>query len=148
VEVTIDHGDSNEPNKVLKEFGTAISMTQDTPGPVPQDLIDTFIMPGLRRSYDKARHDDWRLAKATTSEFEFRLGPVWPIWEHTNGEPCETMFDDEAECQWCGASIPQEVIGYNHQFGWYVAIEVEEEDVPYAEDPQVKQKSAITKEIK
>ena len=65
----------------------------------PQDLIDAHIMPALRRSYDRARRENWRMAKETTSKFTMKVGPV-------------TKTDD----------------GYVHQFGWYVACELEEDE--------------------
>ena len=94
----------------------ALPLTQDTMDPPPQDLIDTFIKPALRRSYDKARHDDWRLAKQTTTDYDMKVGPV------VKGEA-----------------------GYIHYFGWYVCIEVETEEVPYS-DPQVKEEHALHNE--
>ena len=118
------------PNTVFKEFGTSLAVSYPLPE-YPQDLIDSIVMPALRRSYDKARRDDWRLAKATMADFKMMVGPVVSVVEHVNGEPCvkEWVNEGYTGCEWCKQNVDTLVIGWTHQFGWYAAIEVEEEEV-------------------
>lgn len=89
-------------SKVKKEFGATISMNYPR-RVLPQDIIDAQIMPALRRSYDRARRENWRMAKETTSKFDMKVGPVKKVW----GEG--TYY-------------------YVHQFGWFVVVEIEEEE--------------------
>jgi hypothetical protein len=112
--------------KVLKEFGTSIAVAYPKPE-YPQDLIDQIVMPALRRSYDKARRDDWRLAKDTTARFTVKYGPRFDVQEHVNGEPCDNQPDMRG-CDWCLAKVPLVTTGYVFQYGWYAAIQVDQED--------------------
>ena len=114
-------------SKVKKEFGSALSVEYPQ-REYPQDLIDSQIMPALRRSYDRARRENWRMAKETTSSFELMTGPVFTLWKHVNDEPCASLFDEKAPCEWCSKDVPQVTYGYMHHFGWYVAVEIEEDD--------------------
>lgn len=111
--------------KVLKEYGTQIAVAYPKPD-YPQDLIDQIVMPALRRSYDKARRDDWRLAKDTTARFTFKTGPRMEVHDHVNGEYCDNQAA-MAGCKWCEVKVPLILTGYIHQYGWYAAIQVEEE---------------------
>jgi hypothetical protein len=88
-------------SKVLKEFGTMISVNYPT-AVLPQDIIDSQVMPALRRSYDRARRENWRMAKETTSKFDVKVGPVKKVWG-------------------------QGAYHHVHYYGWYVAVEIEEE---------------------
>lgn len=112
--------------RVLREFGIALAMHYPTMD-YPQDLIDSLVMPALRRSYDKARRENWKLAKNTTADFKFMTGPVMPDIEHVNGDPCSALYNDDWEesgpCPGCEAHIPTLIKGYNHQFGWYASFE-------------------------
>lgn len=89
-------------SNVLKEFYGAISVSYPK-AVYPQDLIDSQVMPALRRSYDRARRENWKMAKATTSSFDMRVGPVKKVWGEGSYH-------------------------YVHQFGWYVQVELEEEN--------------------
>ena len=117
---------------MLKEYGIALTSRHPSTE-YPQDLFDAFIMPNLRRSYNKARIDNWLLAKETTNEFEVKTGPVIAVLKHVNDEVCETYYDNYATCPHCEAEISfAPITEYDHHFGWYVAIEVpddQKEDV-------------------
>jgi hypothetical protein len=114
--------------KSLKEFYSLISVNYPKPK-YPQDLIDGQVMPALRRSFDRARRENVVLAKATiTGTFDMVIGPVLPDMRHVNGEICDIQWDDTATCQWCDADVALYVDHYVHQYGWYVAVEVDEEE--------------------
>ena len=102
--------------KIIKEFWYALPMCMPTDEPLTDELIAAFVRPALRRSYDKARHDDWRLAKATPPDYTMKVGPV-----------------------------QKTEVGYIHYFGWYVVIEVDQDEVPYS-DPQVTEEHALHNE--
>jgi hypothetical protein len=115
--------------KKLVEYGMAMSVNYPEPE-YPQDLIDSIVMPALRRSYDRARRDDWKLAKATTPQFEFMTGPIVTLYKHGD-DYCGEHFDDNDNfigCPGCDAGLPKTLDSYQHQFGWYVAVEMPEED--------------------
>lgn len=112
--------------KVRKEFGTSIAVAYPK-YEYPQDLIDQIVMPALRRSYDRARRDDWRLAKDTTARFEFKVGPKTAVQEHVNGEACGNQ-PAMMGCTWCEAKVPLVLTGWIHQYGWYAAIQIDQED--------------------
>lgn len=121
---------------MFKEYGNALAV--DYPSTeYPQDLFDSIVMPSLRRNYDKARIDNWQLAKQTTIDFEVKTGPVMPVLNHVNGERhVEGDYDEnwvQLECPHCEAGIAfAPITEWRHHFGWYVAIEVpddQKEDV-------------------